>query len=114
MAARLVSDRRRLGAAICLVAVLCAGAYAALPVLGQALSYLAPPLMLLLLLAARRYPGERALLALMATAPRGRRHAREVRARPRGSVRALVPRGGALIACSLAVRPPPLAVPLTT
>jgi hypothetical protein len=85
------------------------------PGLSGAVAYLAPALLLLVALAARRYPGERALLAFIE-----RRHdARRLddsheRARLCGS-RVLLPRGGRLIATSLAVRPPParLTVALT-
>jgi hypothetical protein len=71
------------------------------------LLYLLPALTLALVLFTRRYPGERSLLALRhrrpparwprpsATAPAGRR------------VSLAAVRGGLLIACSLAVRPPP-------
>jgi len=70
------------------------------------LLYLLPALALAASLILRRYPGERRLLALIAgrSKPRRRPEARTTAgARPR----ALVPRGGLLIACSLAVRPPP-------
>jgi len=73
-----------------------------------ALAYLAPALMILAVLAFRRYPGERVLAAALE-----RRRDRRGRARaPRGAVRkrtprALVARGGRLIGCALAVRPPP-------
>jgi|GEM_PF-907473 len=69
----------------------------------QALAYLLP---LLAALATRRYPGERALLEAIASR-RGHRGrvspARSARSHPR----VLVARGGRLIACSLAERPPP-------
>jgi hypothetical protein len=109
MTSRLVIDRRWLLLLIGAVAVLGLGAYWVFPGFTEAISYLLPALMLLAALAARRYPGERALLAVMRTtrsrprrvAARGiRRHSRP---------RALVPRGGALIAFALAGRPPPLA-----
>jgi hypothetical protein len=73
---------------------------------------LAPALVLAVLLLARRFPGERRLVALAQ-----RRHGRC--ARPRRSTResvgartplVLAPRGPALIARALAERPPP-AVP---
>jgi hypothetical protein len=109
MTNRLTIDRRWLALMIGAVAVLGLGTHWALPGLSEAMLYLLPPLLLLAALAARRYPGERALLALM----------RHKRRRPRwidaGDItrqsrpRALLPRGGALIAFALAVRPPPLA-----
>jgi hypothetical protein len=72
-----------------------------------ALAYLLPALALLGILAFRRYPGERALVAAIerrrAARPRPDRRA----AAPRLAPRAIVPRGGRLIACALAVRPPP-------
>jgi hypothetical protein len=76
--------------------------------LGGALLYLLPPLLLLLALAMRRYPGERALLALMGRSRYRGRHPRVDGARPRLRPRVVVPRGGRLIASSLAVRPPPV------
>jgi hypothetical protein len=99
--------RRRLLPIAAAVALLALAASGALPGLLDALAYLLPPLLLLVVLVARRYPGERALLALIA----GDRHGRRstcigfliAKRRPR----AMVPRGGRLIACSLAVRPPP-------
>jgi hypothetical protein len=74
-----------------------------------ALAYLAPALTILAVLALRRYPGERVLVA---TLERRRDRPRRARA-PRGAARrraprALVARGGLLIGCALAVRPPPL------
>jgi len=71
----------------------------------DALAYLLPALLLLLAVAARRYPGERALLALLERRQRRRRDSDSVVcvSRPR----ALLPRGGRLIASSLAVLPPP-------
>jgi hypothetical protein len=72
------------------------------------LLYLLPALTLALVLLARRYPGERTLLALRRRPPRVRWP------RPRSNaplappvVVLLIARGGLLIARSLAVRPPP-------
>jgi hypothetical protein len=76
----------------------------------HAILYLLPAVVLAIPLLARRYPGERALLAL-------RRVERAPWPRPRSSARArrrvvqLVVRGGRLIGCSLAVRPPPALLP---
>src|SRR6202035_5327844 len=70
------------------------------------LFYLLPGLALAVPLLLRHYPGERRLLALIAGRSKPLRRARArmaATARPRP----LVPRGGLLIACSLAVRPPP-------
>jgi hypothetical protein len=88
-------------------ALLALGACAVAPSLTAALAYLAPALLLLLVLAARRYPGERALLALMRerSAPARSRRPRSAPQLP--SPRAYLPRGGDLLATSLAVRPPP-------
>jgi hypothetical protein len=74
----------------------------------HALLCLAPALALGLLLLAKRYPGERALLA-MRRGDRRRlpRAARVLTFGARETVR--VVRGGLLIGSSLAVRPPPLA-----
>jgi hypothetical protein len=82
-----------------------------LPGLPEAIAYLLPPLLLLTTLLARRYPGERALLAVIARRGRWGRAAGDVRPHPAGlHPRALVPRGGSLLAFSLAVRPPPALV----
>jgi hypothetical protein len=71
------------------------------------LLYLLPALTLALVLLARRYPGERALIALRRE-PRNARwpHPRSRVPTPRLASLA-PPRGGLLIARSLAVRPPP-------
>ncbi|HVC84238.1 MAG TPA: hypothetical protein VNC12_03205 [Solirubrobacteraceae bacterium] len=73
---------------------------------ASVLLYLLPALALAAPLILRRYPGERRLLALIAGRSRPRRGlgARAPSSARRGT---LVPRGGLLIACSLAVRPPP-------
>jgi hypothetical protein len=68
--------------------------------------YLSPALLLAIPLLVRRYPGERVLIGL-------RRVERVRWPRPRASVPThrrvalLAVRGGRLIGCSLAVRPPP-------
>jgi hypothetical protein len=98
-----------------LVVLLGGSVVLALAVAGASASmllYLLPALALAGPLLLRRYPGERRLLALIAgrSKPRRRPGARTTStARPR----ALVPRGGLLIACSLAVRPPPR-LPITS
>jgi hypothetical protein len=73
----------------------------------QALLCLLPAIVLVIPLLARRYPGERALVALRRT-----RHERWQRPRSSVLVRSRVVvlasvRGGRLIGRSLAVRPPP-------
>jgi hypothetical protein len=78
-----------------------------LPAVLSGLLYLLPALTLALVLLARRYPGERSLLALRHRRPPARWP------RPSSTVSAGRPaplaavRGGLLIARSLAVRPPP-------
>ena len=73
---------------------------------GPGVLFLAPALLLLATLHARRYPGERLLLGLAA-------RARNKRLRPPGTRSAPaarpphVPRGGLLMGFALAVRPPP-------
>jgi hypothetical protein len=75
-------------------------------VLIDAGPYLLPAVLLVGVLAARRYPGERTLLSLIS--PARRRRARCVaQAPPRRASHALLPRGGRLLGCALAVRPPP-------
>jgi hypothetical protein len=67
-----------------------------------------PALVLPLLLALGSYPGERILAVLSGARPERPRRARSsVPLRARSEV--FVPRGGLLLACSLAVRPPPSA-----
>lgn len=78
-------------------------------VLAPALLYSAPLLLLMLPLLAGRYVGEERI-ARLAHVVRERRRGRAPRlAAPRTAPRAVpsVPRGGRLIASSLAVRPPP-------
>lgn len=70
------------------------------------LLYLLPALALAASLILRRYPGERRLLALIAGRAKPRRRL-GARATATARRRVLVPRGGLLIACFLAVRPPP-------
>jgi len=77
------------------------------------LLHLAPALVLAVALLARRYPGERLIVRLAGSGARHRRRARVGALKPRTSrtyAAALVPRGGLLLARSLAVRPPPAAV----
>jgi hypothetical protein len=99
--------RRRRVAAIVGIAALTITALALVKLDPSALCAL-PALALPGLLALHRYPGER-ILAVLSD---GRR---EPRQRPRSSVPFAVrlevatPRGGLLLACSLAVRPPPSA-----
>ncbi len=80
---------------------------AALASLDPGVLCVLPALALALLLALRRYPGERTLAALR----RSREGAPQPRAcAPRSPLRwsgPSVPRGGLLLACSLANRPPP-------
>ena len=72
---------------------------------------LAPVLAIVAALLARRYPGERLIVRLVGSPVRARGRARTPLAvEPRTQVAALVPRGGLLLARSLAVRPPPAAV----
>jgi hypothetical protein len=100
--------RRRLALGAGAITFLGVAAFTAPPALAQALAYLAPVLLLLLALVARRYPGERALLALVERRLRGRTCAQATTRKPRPWV--WFPRGGRLIAFSLAKRPPPAVV----
>jgi hypothetical protein len=65
-----------------------------------------PALVLPLLIVVRGYPGER-ILAAMSGARNGRRRPASSSAPRSVATRACVPRGGLLLARSLAVRPPP-------
>lgn len=77
--------------------------------LGTGFMYLAPALVLLFPLLAGRYVGEDRLLDLTRRVPTPQRRP-VVERRPRTQFAPLLARGGRLIACSLAVRPPPLAL----
>ena len=83
---------------------------AVLAVADPAVLCVLPALVLPAMLALRRYPGETMLLQLAPRAKR-RRRAETRRARTSRDAAAAVPRGGLLLACSLAVRPPPLGAP---
>jgi hypothetical protein len=104
---RIPARLRRALAAVTWLAGLAIVAFALVTLDAAALGVL-PALLLTALVALRRYPGERSLARLVA-------RVRRLRPRPRASapsaaVRvAAIPRGGLLIACSLAVRPPPRA-----
>ncbi len=79
-----------------------------LPGAWDALAHLLPAVLLLLALVARRYPGERTLLSLIERRRRPQRHRGEAAPLVNGTLpRAMVPRGGLLLARALAVRPPP-------
>jgi hypothetical protein len=99
--------RRRLYLGIGAIAVLSVAVLWAPSGLAEATAYLLPALLLLPVLVARRYPGERALFALVSRRRQKRDSAwtQTVACRRRPGV--AVPRGGRLIAFSLAVRPPP-------
>jgi hypothetical protein len=75
----------------------------------EGLAMLAPALLLLLPLLAGRYLGEDALdrLRVARARPPARRLRRRAAAPARNRHVALVPRGGLLLASSLATRPPP-------
>lgn len=75
-------------------------------VIATALLYLLPALLLLGPLIARRYPGQRRLLATARNARVTRRPKRQPLLAAR-QARLGAPRGSLLIACFLAVRPPP-------
>jgi hypothetical protein len=101
--------------ALASLALLGCAAGGVLPGLLDAVPYLLPVLLMLTALALRRYPGEAVLVALIqrgSRCSRRRRASRRPAGHPRGP-HALVPRGGALLGCSLAVRPPPAVAALT-
>lgn len=112
MSARLTLRSRRLRLAALLAVAVAASILAlaaSVPGAFEGLVYLLPPLALAATFALGRYPGERALVALAAGRARsGRRRGRARPAAPAPVARRCVPRGGLLIAASLAVRPPPL------
>lgn len=102
---------RRVLVALTLLSSLCLLAEAA-GVLAPALLYAAPLLIVALPLIAGRYVGEERIVRFARAVQRRRRHPLARVAAPAGARWALraVPRGGRLIAHSLAVRPPPAAV----
>jgi hypothetical protein len=102
---RIAALRRLL--ALSVIALVCIAACGGDGELVHAFLYLLPALSLLLVLAARSYPGERALLAVI---ERKRRVGNDLAAGLLSTVHRLcvfLPRGGRLIASSLAERPPP-------
>ena len=105
-AERLRSSARFASACLALLLAWVAATHGFSAPLLEALAYLLPALGLLVVLHARRYPGERALLAAIAPSP-GRKALRQPGRRWKAPLRVMFPRGGRLIACSLAVRPPP-------
>jgi hypothetical protein len=98
---------RRLSTAALILAVLALACCALEGWGGDGLLVVLPALLLGIVLLARRYPGERLLVAARAARrtrwPRAQSQSR-VRARP---VVATIARGGQLLGRSLAVRPPP-------
>jgi hypothetical protein len=99
---------RRVLVALTLLSSLCLLTEAA-GVLAPALLYAAPLLIVALPLIAGRYVGEERIVRLARASGRRRRRSEPRVSAPAGTRRALraVPRGGRLIAHSLAVRPPP-------
>lgn len=88
------------------IAVLMCISVAHIPGAAVGLEYLGPSLLVFLLLRLGRYPGERAILAAIRRAPPLQR-ARTIGA-PRRRAEGHMPRGGRLLATSLAGRAPPL------
>jgi hypothetical protein len=105
--------RRRLSLGFGAIALLAVAVFWAPSGLTEAVAYLIPALLLLPALLARRYPGERALLAFIGERRRRRSRSGVRVAPPSPRPRAVVPRGGRLIAFALAVRPPPAVVSLS-
>jgi hypothetical protein len=94
-----------------LLSVLALGLAMAQSVVGLSTGFLfmAPAMVMFLpLIAGRCYLGERRLARLTRAVPAPRRAAAPGRG-PRRAERRLLPRGGSLLAFSLAVRPPPAA-----
>jgi len=104
--------KRRLATVAIVVAAFALACCAANGFGGDGLLCLLPALLFALMLLARRYPGERMLVAAYATRsarwPRARSSARTHR-----RIVATIARGGLLLAHSLAVRPPPRALALS-
>jgi hypothetical protein len=101
---------RRLSTAALIVSVLALTCCALEGWGGDGLLFVLPALLFGLVLLARRYPGERLLVAArVAQRTRWPRAQSQPRVRARSAAATIV-RGGRLLACSLAVRPPPRAV----
>jgi hypothetical protein len=101
---------RRVLVALTLLSSLCLLAEAA-GLLAPALLYAAPLLVVALPLIAGRYVGEERIARLAGAVRRRRRPVARLSAPARARrARRAVPRGGRLIASSLAVRPPPAAL----
>jgi hypothetical protein len=105
-------NSRRLSTAALIVSVLALACCALEGFGGDGLLWMLPALLLGLVLLARRYPGERLLVAACTSR---RVPWRRARSQSRRSARpaATIARGGLLLACSLAVRPPPRAALLS-
>jgi len=105
----LPASRRWLAVVLCLA--IGSAAAAALAAGDAGVLGLAPALLIALLVCRRRYPGANLLVAMRSRALR--RQPRRGLAPLAAAARALTvaPRGGLLLACSLAVRPPPGALP---
>ena len=98
--------RARWGAAALPALAVTAVVVVALGWIDPSVLCMVPVLALSLLLSLRRYPGEKVLVRLRSSAQRRLRGPRQLACRER--IRPmLMPRGGLLLACALAVRPPP-------
>jgi hypothetical protein len=94
-------------AGACLLLCVCAVWLAHMPALAADLACMAPAILAFGLLGLGRYPGEGAIIKLAG----GREPYRQSSTtRPRWERRAHLPRGGRLLACSLAGRGPPVPV----
>jgi hypothetical protein len=104
---------RRLHITLLVAAIAALGPLLSVPGLETGVLFLSPAIVLLASLLTGRYVGE-AQIARLAGAMRGRPRRRPGRAVAPASAlrgRGLMPRGGRLVAMSLAVRPPPAATP---
>jgi hypothetical protein len=103
-----MTPSRRVRIALLAVALVAFAAALLVPGMETGILLLSPAIVLLASLLSGHYLGEESLHRLAATF--GGRRPRRARAagRPLPRPRALMPRGGRLVATSLAVRPPPL------
>ncbi len=105
----LPAGRRPLAFALC-VALGCAAAVAVAG--GDAgMLALAPALLIAALVSRRRYPGAKLLIAMRSRALGIARRRGLARIAATGRAVVVAPRGGLLLACSLAHRPPPGVIP---
>jgi hypothetical protein len=104
-----MTPSRRVHAALLVAAIAAFGLALALPGMETGVLFLSPAIILLASLLTGHYVGEHSLARFVAGfRPRRSRRRTPAAGGPERRLRARMPRGGRLVATSLAVRPPPL------